>query len=89
MERTIQLHLPEGYVIKNADDIKINIVYKDNGAPTMGFVSDYTMEGNILKVHVVEEYRNTYYPLSQYEDFKKVINAAADFNKVVLVLERK
>ena len=89
LERTIQLHLPEGYVIKNPDDIKINIVYKDNGSPTMGFVSDYTMEGNVLKVHIVEEYRNTYYPLSQYEDFKKVINAAADFNKVVLVLERK
>ncbi len=37
----------------------------------------------------MEEYRRVSYPLSQYEDFKKVINASADFNKVVLVLQKK
>lgn len=89
LERTIQLHIPEGYAIKNPDDVKINVVYKENGTPTMGFVSDYKLEGNVLKVHILEEYRNTFYPLSQYEDFKRVINAAADFNKVALVLEKK
>ncbi len=54
----------------------------------MSFVSGFTKEGNIVKIHVREEYRNIYYPVSQYEDFKKIINAAADFNKIVLVLEK-
>ncbi len=33
-------------------------------------------------------YKKMYYPINQFEDFKKVINASADFNKVVLVLEK-
>lgn len=55
----------------------------------MSFVSGFTKEGNNVNIHVREEYRNLYYPVSQYEDFKKIINAAADFNKIVLVLEKK
>lgn len=89
MNRTIQFQIPDGYIVKNPDDIKMNIVHKENDAPTMGFVSDYKLDGNLLNVTITEEYRNTFYPLTQYEDFKKVINAAADFNKVVLVLEKK
>jgi hypothetical protein len=55
----------------------------------MGFNSSYQLAGNVVKITILEEYRRTYYPLSQFEDFKKVINAAADFNKVALVLEKK
>ena len=89
LERKIEFIIPEGYVVKNLNDLNINDVYKDNGNITMGFVSSYKQEGNIIKIHVVEEYRNTFYPLTQYDDFKKIINAAADFNKIVLVLEKK
>ena len=45
--------------------------------------------GNVLDIEVTETYHEILYPLSQFETFKKVINAAADFNKVVLVLEKK
>ena len=54
----------------------------------MGFVSEMKITGNLLEVHVYEQYRNTYYPIEQYDPFMKIINAAADFNKVVLVLEK-
>ncbi len=37
----------------------------------------------------METYHEIKYPLGLFETFKKVINAAADFNKVVLVLEKK
>ena len=62
---------------------------KENDQLTMGFVSSYMMEGNTLTITIMEEYRKTSYPLSQYDDFRKIINAAADFNKVALVLEKK
>ena len=75
--------------MKNLDDLIIHDTYKENADTTMGFNSSYTIQGNILKIHVMEEYRRTSYPLSQYEDFKKIINASADFNKVVLVLQKK
>jgi hypothetical protein len=89
LERKISFTIPDGYTVKNADDIKINHIYQDKGQITMGFTSSYKLEGNVLKITVLEEYRRTNYPLSQFEDFRKVINAAADFNKVVLMLEKK
>ena len=55
----------------------------------MGFVSDYEVKGNILSVHIMEQYRRATYPLSQFLQFQKIINASADFNKIVLVLEKK
>ena len=87
--RKINFTIPDGYVIKNLDDLKIDHTYQENGQTTMGFTSTYKVEGNVVRITIQEEYRRTYYPLSQFEDFKKVINAAADFNKVALVLEKK
>ncbi len=89
LDRKIEFAIPAGYKVKNLDDLRINHSFSENNQPTMGFVSTYQLERNIVKIHVHEEYRKTLYPLSQYEDFKKVVNAAADFNKIVLVLERE
>ncbi|MBC7948951.1 MAG: DUF3857 domain-containing protein [Chitinophagaceae bacterium] len=89
LERKINFTIPEGYVVKNLSDIEIDHVYQDKGQTTMGFTSSYELVGNVLKISVLEEYRRTNYPLIQFEDFKKVINAAADFNKVALILEKK
>ncbi|SDE02530.1 protein of unknown function [Mucilaginibacter pineti] len=88
-ERNLEVTIPEGYTIKNLSDLKINQTYKDNGELTMGFVSDYELKGNQLVIHIMEEYRKTLYPITQFADFRKIINASSDFNKVVLVLEKK
>jgi hypothetical protein len=87
-ERTIELVIPDGYVIRNPEDLKIHDEHLENGQVTMGFVSEYSLEGRRLNVHVIEQYRRMDYPLSEYEDFKKIINASADFNKIVLVLQK-
>jgi len=55
----------------------------------MGFVSSYKIVNNVLEVYIMETYRELKYPLSEFETFKKVINASADFNKIVLLLEKK
>jgi len=89
LERKITFTIPDGFTIKNLDDLKISHTYQDKEQTTMGFTSSYKLEGNVLKITVLEEYRRTNYPLTQFEEFRKVINAAADFNKVVLVLEKK
>jgi hypothetical protein len=89
LERTIKFEIPAGYTIRNVDELNINEVVSENGVPTMGFVSKYKIENGVLIVHVMEEYRKTFYPKDQYEAFKKVINTAADFNKIALVLEKK
>jgi hypothetical protein len=89
LERKISFDIPQGYTIKNLDDIKMDVQYKKEDLVTMGFVSSYKVVNNVLEVYVMETYRELKYPLSEFETFKKVINAAADFNKIVLVLEKK
>ena len=54
----------------------------------MGFVSGYKLEGKVLTITVEEYYKKVQLPISAYADFQKVINAAADFNKVTLILEK-
>jgi hypothetical protein len=87
--RVIKINLPPGYRVKNADDLVIDIAYMDEDDVPFSFKSDYSLEGNVLVVHIEEYYKEIYAPLSRYEDFRKVVNAAADFNKITLVLEKK
>ena len=89
LERKIELIIPDGFKIRNPDDLKMEQVFREDGELTMGFVSSYQLVGNRLSIKIMEEYRKTYYPLSQYEDFKRIINASADFNKIVLVMEKQ
>jgi len=88
-ERKIDFVIPNGYIIKNPEDLKFKQTYTENGELTMGFVSDYVIKGNLLSIHIMEQYRNTNYPLSQFDQYRKIINTSSDFNKVVLVLEKK
>lgn len=87
-DRNIKIHIPAGYTIKNPQDLKINVVYKDGDKTPFLFQSDYTLKGDLLEITIKEYYKEIYAPVGRYEDFRKVINAAADFNKVTLVLEK-
>lgn len=89
LERKLSFEIPDGYTVKNLESIIIDVQHKKDGDLTMGFVSSYKIEGNVLKVYVLETYKDLKYPLDEFITFKKVINASADFNKVVLVLEKK
>jgi hypothetical protein len=87
-DRTIRIHIPSGYTVKNPQDLKMNVTYKDGDKTPYLFQSDYALKDNVLEVVIKEYYKEIYAPVSRYEDFRKVINAAADFNKVTLVLEK-
>ncbi|CAN5465257.1 hypothetical protein BH11BAC3_BH11BAC3_24690 [soil metagenome] len=89
LERKIVFEIPAGYTIKNPDDIIIDVQHKKDNIVNMGFVSSYKIENNMLNVYILEVYHDLKYPLSDFEIYKKVINAAADFNKIVLVLDKK
>ncbi|WP_276134295.1 DUF3857 domain-containing protein [Polluticoccus soli] len=87
--RTITLNIPDGYKVSNPETIKMMVEHKAiSGEQTMAFISDYKMDGKKMRITVKEFYSQVNYPVSDIEIFKKVINAAADFNKVVLVLEK-
>ena len=88
-ERKIDFVIPAGYTISNPNDLKINQTYSENGEVQAGFTCDYEIKGNILSVHIVEQYKKESLPKEAFAQFRKVINSSADFNKVVLVLEKK
>lgn len=87
-DRDVEIEIPSGYEIKNLEDLVINVVpFGEKG--NIGFVSSYTIEGNTLKIKVKEWYNALYFEASDYKSYENVINAAADFNKIILVLQPK
>jgi hypothetical protein len=87
-DRTISVKIPAGYVVKNLQELNFNVVYTDGDATPFLFTSAYVLADNVLTVSIEEYYKQIFAPLSRYEDYRKVINAAADFNKVTLILEK-
>ncbi len=88
--RTIRITPPAGYRVANPGDARKKVTHGPTGAETLGFVSDYTTEADgTVVISIREFYNDLLYPISDIEPFRGVINAAADFNKVTLVLEKK
>ena len=86
--REIVFTIPEGYRIKNPEVSIFDIIHSDESGKVYGFESGYTLEGNIYKIVINEYYKKIYLDKKYFEEYRKVVNAAADFNKVVLILEK-
>ncbi|MBI1185572.1 DUF3857 domain-containing protein [bacterium] len=87
--RTITFTLPEGYIVGNLKEAEIYKKYIKDGVEIMAFKSVATQNGNTVTIDIVEYYDELYVPVEHYEQYREVINAAADFNKVVLVIEQR
>ena len=85
----IKIAIPEGYKITNLEDLNMDVFSENGDEKTMEFTCAYEVNGNILTVTCNEYYNEIRIPLSRYEEFRSVINAAADFNKITLVFEKK
>lgn len=83
------LEIPEGYKVSNPDAVNFDVKLGPDNDEITRFHSWYTIEGNRMIVEVKEMYGTIRHPKEYFEAFRKVINAAADFNKVVLYLEKK
>lgn len=87
--RELTFEIPEGYIITNLNAVNMDVFHETKGERDMEFHSYYKTDGNKITVIIDEDYRQIRYPISMYENFRKVINASADFNKVVLFIEKK
>lgn len=85
--RVINLTIPEGYKIVNLEDININNSHNIGGEKIISFHSFYEVENNVVKITANEYYKQNIYDVTLYEKYREVINSAADFNKITLVLE--
>jgi hypothetical protein len=88
--RTIRFEVPAGYTVRNLNDLNANVkAGPDAAKPSFDFVSSYKQEGSTVTVTITENYRQLHWPKGEFEAFRAVVNAAANFNKVVLVLDKK
>jgi hypothetical protein len=87
--REITFEVPVGYRVTNLQALNMDVHHDQDSIRTMEFVSSYKQEGRKVIVTVNESYRQTHYPKAIYEDFRKVINASADFNKIVVYFEKE
>jgi hypothetical protein len=86
--REIRIAAPPGYEVMNLEELNYTVVPENDQPVTMAFQAAARLEGNQIIVVVNEFYRKIDYPVEQFEQFRRVINAAADFNKKVIVFRK-
>jgi hypothetical protein len=88
--RVITLELPAGYQVRNLQDLNADVkAGPDAKNPLYYFRSQYDVKGQTVTITITESYQQIHWPKKDFDAFRDVINAAANFNKVVLVLEKK
>jgi len=89
-EYDISISVPEGYTVKGFENMAKTFDYKDaNGKPLFGITVTPSLNGNKFEMKIREYYARCTFPVSDYSNFRTVINAAADVNKYTLLLEKK
>jgi hypothetical protein len=89
-DRLIKITIPPNYEISNMQDFQNNKILCDyNGKEAAGIIFEYRLDENIFTIKITEYYNILNLPLEEYEEYRSVINGAADFNKKVIVLSPK
>lgn len=86
--RKITFILPKGVAVKNLEKFKMEYKCLVNNQTEAAFVSDFKQNNQTIVVENSEYYNLTKYPLAVFDSYRAVINAAADFNKIVLILSK-
>ena len=87
--RTYDFLVPDGYEIQNPDDFRLHYVCGDPNNPTAYWDSAMEYNDGKYKATNIEYYSTLTYPLSDFEAYRKVVNAAADYNKIVIAIGKK
>ncbi len=86
--RQIVFKLPEGFRAVNMSDLEIDKSLEINGERICYFLSHAKMQGDEIIIDISESYETPSIDRAYYEKFRDVINAAAEFNKLDLLLTK-
>lgn len=86
--RKIKILLPKGTTVKNLEKFAMNYKTEIEGKTQAEFSSNYKQTDNEIIIENTEYYNIINYPKESFDQYKAVINAAADFNKIVLVVNK-
>ncbi|MBD81565.1 MAG: hypothetical protein CL840_21785 [Crocinitomicaceae bacterium] len=86
----ITIPIPEGYKYSGAESLDIdNELVDDDDNIIAGFKSTVELKGRSLKINVYEFYSKVNIDNVYYDQYRIVINSAADFNKGMVLLEKE
>lgn len=85
-DRRIRITVPKGWNVEDLSPLMIHKTLEFDGKMQAEFKSTATLQDGQVLVEATEYYRSTHVPLEKFEDYRAVINAAADFNKRALLL---
>lgn len=89
---TITVNIPKGFKVINPEVARSSADYvSDNEEVVISFSSDYRLvkdktNGDRLIITVTQSCQQLHFTLNEYERYRKVINTAADFSKVTLLM---
>lgn len=87
--RKLEVIIPEGYEVQNPEELEVYADYTRDNQKILLFESTYTIEGQKITILINEYYDQVSYELSEYNNYRKVVNSASDFNKITLVIAKK
>lgn len=87
--RILEINIPKGYKPTNLNDLIIEKTCIMDGNEIASFKSVFETKDNKIIITVYEDYRVMNYPLSIFDTFKAVLNAAADFNKKSIIFVKE
>lgn len=85
----ISIKIPKDYIPKNLDKLNTVSTFKIYNELGAEFSSLYTYENNIINIFISEKYAKTNMAVSYYPKYKEVVNAAYNFSKKVILLEKR
>lgn len=88
-QRKIVFEIPKGYKVSNLNALNMEVFNEKDGEKIFNFTSKYTLAGDKIEIEVIEYYKVISVPVENFENYRKVINAAADFNKITVFLDKK
>jgi hypothetical protein len=84
--RKIEFNIPVGYKVSNLEEMNMKVQMVENGKVSAYFHSWPEQIGNTIYIYSLEVYPELEYPVCSFNEFRKVINASADFNKKNLII---
>lgn len=86
---SITIHIPKDCKIENPEVLKMRVEYTDDsGKVNTSFITDYKLDTGMLTITTNELFSKSHFIVSDYPFFRSVVNAAADFNQVTLIMSR-
>ena len=86
---TITVDIPAGYKAEGLEELEIYKELKKEDRIICKFESGYELVDDKIIITIEEFYKEIDIPVSEYTDFRNVINAASDFNKASILFSKE